>query len=276
MCKYISKNYIYQVGDTDSERLGILNDVYNPGSQQTLAGIIKDKDAKLVLDIGCGQGIMTCWIAQQLKSCGGIVCGIDISNEQLDIAKRRAGEQKLDNIMFIQSSVFDIKNISAALASRKPDVIYCRWLLMHLAKEEIPKVMSGLYSLLAPGGVIVNEEVTLRESGSSPASEAYSSWLKLFDDLAKKMDVDYDIGSTLAEIWEKQGITPYQTLIHKPKFSVQQCRFFNLDLQGSLPMITRAGVATSEEVMKLEVRLESAFKSSEPWMTNRIVMCQKP
>lgn len=50
-------------------------------------------------DIGCGPGFFTLPLAQKVNK----VFAIDISNEMLGICKRRAEEQKLKNIKYIES-----------------------------------------------------------------------------------------------------------------------------------------------------------------------------
>src|SRR3990167_4224220 len=115
------KTYIYDVGDKDRLRLKILNDVYNPLSKQALLDIgIQNK--KCVIDIACGQGEMTCWMAKHI-SPDGIVLGIDASEEQLELAKQLAQKQGLKNIRFIKQSVLDANlNDLIAQVSRNPDL----------------------------------------------------------------------------------------------------------------------------------------------------------
>src|SRR5947208_516406 len=97
------KTYIYNVGDKDILRLQLLNDIYNPLSQQTLLDI-NLRGKKCVIDMACGQGMMTCWMAKQIMP-HGIVIGIDYSDEQLELAKQRAEKQGLENVQFIKKSV---------------------------------------------------------------------------------------------------------------------------------------------------------------------------
>ncbi len=59
-----------------------------------LAAKLVMKDARRVLDIGCGWGGMALYLA---RFCGARVTGVTLSQEQLTIAKSRAGEQSLDD-----------------------------------------------------------------------------------------------------------------------------------------------------------------------------------
>ena len=58
---------------------------------------------KVVLDIGCGTGTQCGDIADKVKQ----VTGIDISRKLLAIAEQRKAERKLDNVEFLQTSLFD-------------------------------------------------------------------------------------------------------------------------------------------------------------------------
>jgi len=53
-----------------------------------------------VLDVGCGGGLTTRWAAR--ASVDGEVLGIDLSSRLLEVAERRAKEEGLDNVGFVQ------------------------------------------------------------------------------------------------------------------------------------------------------------------------------
>ena len=57
----------------------------------------------VVLDIGCGTGTQCGDLAGHVKQ----VTGIDISSKLLAIAEQRKAERKLDNIEFINTSLYD-------------------------------------------------------------------------------------------------------------------------------------------------------------------------
>lgn len=62
-------------------------------SYKFLYSLLKDRcKGKKILDYGCGNGIHSVFLAK----CGGEVTAIDLSENQLDIAKERAerGEEK--------------------------------------------------------------------------------------------------------------------------------------------------------------------------------------
>jgi ubiquinone/menaquinone biosynthesis C-methylase UbiE len=93
-----------------------------------------------VLDIGCGSGVMTCWIAQQVGDTGHVI-GIENNENQLQAAKKRAHNASLKNAEFKLCSAYDLESLN-----EKFDFIYCRFVLHHLHKpdEVIFKIFNEL------------------------------------------------------------------------------------------------------------------------------------
>jgi SAM-dependent methyltransferase len=55
-----------------------------------------------VLDVGCGTG-QTTRDAARLARDGGAALGVDLSSRMLDVARRRAAEEGIDNVEFLQA-----------------------------------------------------------------------------------------------------------------------------------------------------------------------------
>lgn len=64
-----TNSYFLDVGEQGQNRLEILNEIFNGFSNSLLlkAGIGKGKN---VLEVGCGTGSMTCWLAEQVSHSG--------------------------------------------------------------------------------------------------------------------------------------------------------------------------------------------------------------
>ncbi|MFZ2315766.1 MAG: class I SAM-dependent methyltransferase [Gammaproteobacteria bacterium] len=265
------KTYIYDVGDKDKLRLKILNDVYNPLSQRALLDIgVKDK--KCIIDIACGQGAMACWMAKQVGP-DGIVIGIDASEEQLMLAEQLAQKEGLSNIRFIKKSVLDVDfdNFVAELPCR-PDFIYSRWLLIHLEAEKIKPVMQAFYHLLAPGGVMAHEEATLKESYLDKIAESFKKYVMLFNDLAHKLNINFNLGSDLLGLFTEVGYKQPQFKICKPKFTSEQLYFFQLDLESAIPMLEKFNLAKKSDVDILNLAIEQDLHDGfDMTMTNYFV-----
>jgi 2-polyprenyl-3-methyl-5-hydroxy-6-metoxy-1,4-benzoquinol methylase len=97
-----------------------------------------------ILEIGCGVGIFT----QQLATLGREILGIDISENALNIARKRCALE--NNIQFSPKDI-----VTDALDGRF-DLIFCAEVLYYLGGErEIRKVRDKLIDLLTDDGEIV-------------------------------------------------------------------------------------------------------------------------
>jgi len=106
----------------------------------------------VVLDIGCGTGTQCGDIAGNVKQ----VTGIDISGKLLTIAKQRKAEHKLDNIEFLQVSLFDER-----LQPGSFDVVMTFYVLHFF--EDIDVVFKRIHDLLKPNGLFISETACLGE-----------------------------------------------------------------------------------------------------------------
>jgi 2-polyprenyl-3-methyl-5-hydroxy-6-metoxy-1,4-benzoquinol methylase len=105
-----------------------------------------------VLDIGCATGTQCGDIAGKVKH----VTGIDISRKLLGIARQRMAERKLENVEFIQTSVFDERFQSGSF-----DVVMAFFVLHFF--DDIDAVFKRIHDLLKPNGVFISETACLGE-----------------------------------------------------------------------------------------------------------------
>lgn len=160
------EKYIVSIGDEGSKALVLLDEVFNKSTQEFLmnAGL---KPGMKVLDIGCGSGLMTCWIAQQVGSTGRVV-GIENNENQLNAAKKRSEALSLKNTDFKLCSAYDIQSLNEQF-----DLVYCRFVLHHLHDPE--KIIANIFQILASGGIYVAEEGIVSASFSYPFSKVWGN-----------------------------------------------------------------------------------------------------
>jgi len=103
-----------------------------------------------VLDMGCGTGTQCGDFANNVKQ----VTGIDISSKLLAIAEKRMAERKIENVEFIQTTVFDKR-----FEHGRFDVVMAFYIL-HLL-EDIDEVIRRIHGLLKPEGLFVLEAVCM-------------------------------------------------------------------------------------------------------------------
>lgn len=159
-----NEKYIVDIGEEGSEGLGKLDYCYNPTTKEFLLSVGL-KQAKCILDIGCGSGIMTCWIAEQIGDDGKIIA-IENDINQLNAAKRNAESRSIHNIDFKLCSAYEIETLNKTF-----DFVYCRFVLHHLQKPE--EVIAKVFQSLTSNGVYASEEGIVNYSFSYPFSSAW-------------------------------------------------------------------------------------------------------
>ena len=99
-----------------------------------------------VLDIGCGTGTQ----CGDIADCVSRVTGIDISGKLLAIAEQRMTERNLENVTFVQTSVFD-----PGFRPGSFDAVMAFFVLHFI--EDVDAVFERVHELLRPGGIFVSE-----------------------------------------------------------------------------------------------------------------------
>jgi 2-polyprenyl-3-methyl-5-hydroxy-6-metoxy-1,4-benzoquinol methylase len=106
----------------------------------------------VVLDYACGTGIITHELAGHVQE----IHAIDISSKMIEVAKRRAGELRIENVNYAQATIFDERfgegSFDAILA----------FSILHLL-EEPHKVMQRINELLRTGGLFISATPCLGE-----------------------------------------------------------------------------------------------------------------
>ena len=107
-----------------------MHELYGPGTRRVLleAGL---RGGMRVADLGCGVGMVTALLAELVGPDGHVV-GIDASGAQLAQARERLNGSGA-NTSFVEASATD-----TGLPPESFDLVYCRFLLIHLADPSGP------------------------------------------------------------------------------------------------------------------------------------------
>lgn len=95
-----------------------------------------------VIDLGCGNGILT----HQLKEQGFDVTGVDMSDSFLDVARKN-----YPDIHFLKA------DITALNIPVKADVVFSNAVFHWVDRKDQPKLLQGIHRILKPGGQLVAE-----------------------------------------------------------------------------------------------------------------------
>lgn len=143
-----------------------------PGKEHILfpavQSLLPDLDGKRILDAGCGDGLYSHWLAEQ----GGDVVGIDVSEEMIEVAQDRYG----DEITFECGDLTD--EIPAEADSF--DLIVCQHVLSHL--PDLADPFAEFARVLRPNGTLVfsthhpfNDYLVTRDKACANTYEALDS-----------------------------------------------------------------------------------------------------
>ncbi|WP_432452009.1 class I SAM-dependent methyltransferase [Agarivorans sp. QJM3NY_29] len=113
------------------------------------------KDSDTVLDYGCGTGTSACQFSSQVKE----VHAIDISSKMIEIAREKSAAEKIENVRFEQSDIFDSK-----YSKESYDVILAFNMLHTVSSPE--DVVLRISELLKPEGLFISVTPCLRQKMS--------------------------------------------------------------------------------------------------------------
>jgi ubiquinone/menaquinone biosynthesis C-methylase UbiE len=246
----VGDDYVLTTGDSGADRLRLLDKVYGASTRRMLleAGL---RPGMRVLDVACGVGTVTCWIAEKVGSSGEVVAA-DISPDQLAVARETwAACDGLPPVEFIEASAYD-----TGLPAESFDLVHTRLLLCHLNRPE--DAIAEFYRLLKPGGVFVCHDLYLSGMLSVPLTSAWTRSTEVAHALGKSIGVDYDHGLKLPTRMLEAGFQRPEVSFDMPVYMRgPEKRLWELTFAEAGPAIARAGVASAEEVDELAAQMKA-------------------
>jgi SAM-dependent methyltransferase len=192
-----------------------------------------------VADLGCGVGMVTELLAGLVGPEGHVV-GIDFSGPQLAQARERLGTGGT-NATFIEASATD-----TGLPPGSFDLVYCRFLLMHLPQPE--RALREMSALLKPDGILVCEDGDLTAAGSEPPS-ALDAFAGLWGRLGPARGLDYTLGRRLFHMVLAAGFPAPEVTFNQPVVARgENKRLLELSVAEAGPAFVDAGLITPEEL----------------------------
>jgi ubiquinone/menaquinone biosynthesis C-methylase UbiE len=251
------ENYILRTGASAAARLHLLHHLFGPISRQMLleAGI---SPGMYILDLGCGIGDVTCWMASQVAPHGSVT-SIDLSAEQLAEARLQAATLGVENLItFLQRNASE-----TGLPSESFDIVFCRFLLCHLSDP-----LGGLkemHRVLKPGGAIVCQDIDLATVYSLPDSDAVNRSVQASIATGVILGADYRFGRKLHTALLDLGFTSVTPRFDQPlHLTGPDKRFWEYCFSEASEVITKTGTLTRQEADELchEIRRLSLDSST--------------
>ncbi|WP_417453877.1 class I SAM-dependent methyltransferase [Kiloniella sp.] len=109
----------------------------------------------IVLDYGCGTGTNSCEFAKQVKE----IHAIDISSKMIEIAKNKGVSNKVENVNFLKTTIFDEKYKKESF-----DVVLAFNMLHTVPNPQ--DIVSRIHKLLKPEGLFISATPCLQEKMS--------------------------------------------------------------------------------------------------------------
>lgn len=235
-------------GAGEALRLRLLHNAYAAGSEALLkrAGL---RPGMRVVELGCGTGNMTCWLAERVGSTG-LVVGLDNSRAQLALARRQAEARHLVNATF---GLADIHG--PGLPRGRFDLAYARLLLMHLTDPIA--ALRAMKALVRPGGVVVCEEMDLSRWLCDPPSALVARSHELKVALSDRYGQHWRLGTSLHRVFRRAGFRELHVSAHQPLvLRGEEKRLTALSFAQLAPHFVKEGLASRRAVAEIAAEME--------------------
>lgn len=199
-----------------------------------------------VLDLGCGSGIISSYLSDEVGPSGEVV-GIDINENLINKAK----SLESNNLSFFTSSGYNISGYDGYF-----DFIYIRLVLQH--SENPKKMISHAKKKLKPGGkicILDSDESTLFVDPEPPE---FHNLLNETQNLQSNLGGDRKIGRLIEKYLKEEGFTNSEAQIFLITPQTAGTEYFLDTILSWRPQLypesRRSSMASKVEAMKLFLR----------------------
>ncbi len=170
------------------------------------------KPGERFLDIGCGWGALIIWAARHY---GVKATGITLSDEQHAFATQRIKELGLEDCC--EARLLDYRDVAA---NEPFDKIASVGMFEHVGKKNLPVYFEKIYSLLKPGGVVLNHGITTNSLDDGALGSDIGKFVDEYvfpgGQLVHVSRVIREMANQGLETWDAESLRPHyaRTLWH--------------------------------------------------------------
>jgi ubiquinone/menaquinone biosynthesis C-methylase UbiE len=236
--------YALRRAPAETRRLQAQAQILNPTTRRVFeqAGILP---GMRVLEVGSGAGDVALLLAERVGP-GGEVVGVEIDPALLDMARTRVEAAGLTNVSFLAG------DIASVPLETQFDAIVGRLIFIHLRSPAA--VLRRLTTYLRPGGVVAFQEFDLAHFATAPvhpANQLVQQVLNWNAEVFQRAGLPLRMGLELYTVFLDAGLPAPQmsgeaTIIAGPDWAGYD--WGAETIRTILPLITKFGMATSEEV----------------------------
>jgi ubiquinone/menaquinone biosynthesis C-methylase UbiE len=259
--KVESNSYILATGEDGAKALDLQQKFIAQGSYNLLqkAGL---KAGMVVYDVGCGSGSMTVYLAQQVGPSGHVFA-VDVSEEQLNVARLNVNEAGLTNVTFIQADAQKLDQLPIELA----DIVYFRYLLVHLLEPKV--ALENMYRRLKVGGKLAFQEPTWSTIHTNYPKEFLNQYRDSVIKLGAINGVNYNIGQSTPEMSWKLPNSFVENYELENKITLGQYKELAvIRLSEVGDKLISAGLITEETLLNWKKEIESVPVNEERYFVN--------
>ena len=241
----LSERYVIRGGVDGRERLRVLARVLRPGMA--------------CLDLGCGGGDVAFELAR-LVGDEGRVLGVDLDPTQVEIATREAAALGLARCAFRQGDAL-LEHGEGAF-----DLAYARFLLTHL--PDPAGALARMLTQVAPGGLVVVEDIDFRGHFCDPPSDAFARYVELYTRVVQGKGADPWIGARLPALLREAGCVEIGVRVTQPAgVDGEVKRIAPLTLANIADAVVAANLATRDELAQVQATLDACAADPDSLMS---------
>jgi SAM-dependent methyltransferase len=231
--------YVIRGGLEGRERLRVLARVMWPTTELLLGRIGIGSGARC-LDVGCGGGDVS--VALAALATNGSVLGTDLDETKIEVAAKEAAAAGIGNVEFRLGDV-----MAPPSGDDVFDVIYVRFLLTHL--PDPARAVANLAAQLAPGGVLVVEDIDFTGHFCRPDNPAFWKYVEWYTAAVQARGCDPNIGPRVPGLLIDAGLDDVGIHVVQPAgFSGDVKLIGPITLEAIADAVLAAELATVEEL----------------------------